>query len=71
MARAIGYDDEECFRLVETFTRTNGTTGRITWGPYSTLAAARGTRTRQELRPTYANSSFTIDRAPVSWTRVE
>ncbi|MDH6625773.1 hypothetical protein M2271_003584 [Streptomyces sp. LBL] len=71
MTRNIGHDDEECFRLVQTFTRSNGTTGYLTWGPYSTLAQARGMRTRQSRYPMYANPVFTIDRAPISWERVE
>lgn len=71
MARSIGYEDEECFRLVETFTRANGSVGRITWGPYSTLSMARGMRTRQRRLPTCEGSVFTIDRAPVRWESVE
>lgn len=71
MARNIGYDDEECFRLVESFRRADGSTGEITWGPYSTLAAARGMRTRQERYPTYSGSVFTIDRAAIDWENVE
>ncbi|MEU3285616.1 hypothetical protein [Streptomyces longwoodensis] len=71
MARSIGYEDEECFRLVESFTRADGSCGHITWGPYSTLAQARGMRTRQRRYPTYAGSVFTIDRAPIAWEAVE
>jgi hypothetical protein len=71
MARSIGHTDEECFRVVETFTRADGSTGHLTWGPYSTLAQARGMRTRQRRWLTFENSVFTIDRAPIAWENVE
>ncbi|MER7922141.1 hypothetical protein ABTY96_03220 [Streptomyces sp. NPDC096057] len=71
MSRSIGIEDNEVFRVVERWTRADGTTGVIVYGPYTALSAARGTRSRERRSPMSDSSVFTIDRAPVQWETVE
>ncbi|MCR8576440.1 hypothetical protein [Streptomyces sp. Isolate_219] len=77
MARAMGYDDTEMFRVIETFQRVRGgvptgESGRFVHGPFSTLSAARGVRSREKRQPYNETSVFTIERMPVgTWTVVD
>ncbi|MYR43107.1 hypothetical protein [Streptomyces sp. SID5910] len=71
MSRSIGIEDNEVFRVVERWTRSDGSTGVIVYGPYTALSAARGTRSRERRSPMADSSVFTIDRAPAVWEEVE
>lgn len=67
----MGAEDDELFRLVQRFPRHDGSAAELAYGPYGTLAAARGVRTRELRWCHFEGSVFTIERAPVVWEVVE
>lgn len=72
--RSIDGNSQRAYRVVRTTEYTRTTTKQF-YGPYSTLAAAKGKRTtlvgNEERWPTGAPVTIEIEQTPEGWEKVE